>query len=84
MRNILVVALAAAVLGACASASEGQRQAAILQCQAVGITQSDPYFDTCTRAYTLQANQDALEITYHRALNPTYDKRGLAHQWYGF
>jgi copper homeostasis protein CutC len=82
MRNILIVALAAAGLCACASGS--QREAAILQCQAVGISQSDPQFDLCTRAYTLQANQDNLEVTYHRALNPTYDKRGLAHQWYGY
>ena len=82
MRNILTLALAAAALAACASAS--QREIAVLQCQAVGISQSDPQFELCARAYTLQANQDALEVTYHRALNPTYEKRGLAHQWHGF
>ena len=83
MRNILVVALAAAA-GLCACASDSQRQAAVLQCQAVGVSLGDPYFDTCTRAYTLQANQDNLDVSYHRALNPTYDKRGLAHQWHGY
>jgi hypothetical protein len=82
MRNLLLVAIASAGLVACAAAS--QREAAILQCQAVGISLSDPQFDLCTRAYTLQANQDALEVTYHRALNPTYEKRGLGHQWHGF
>ena len=84
MRSILVVALAATALGACASVSESHRQAAILQCQSVGVTQSDPEFDLCTRSYVLQANQDNLEVSYHRALNPTYEKRGLAHQWHGY
>jgi hypothetical protein len=81
MRHILVVALA---LGVCACASEGQRQAAMLQCQAVGVSQSDPYFDTCTRAYTLQANQDNLDISYHRALNPTYENPRISHAWHGY
>jgi len=80
MRNILIVALTAG-LGACAT--EGQREAAVLQCEAVGVTQSDPYFDTCTRSYALQANQDNLDVSYHRALNPTYDRR-MAHTWHGF
>ena len=81
MRNILIVALAAA--GLCACSTDSQREAAALQCQAVGITQTDPQFDLCTRSYTLQANQDSLEVSYHRALNPTYEKR-LAHGWHGF
>ena len=82
MRSILAVAVAAAALTACAS--DSTRQAAVLQCESVGITRTDPQFDLCTRSYTLQANQDNLEVSYHRALNPTYDKRGLAHQWYGY
>jgi hypothetical protein len=83
MRQLLAVALAAAGLCACASA-DSTRQAAVRQCESVGITRNDPQFDLCTRSYTLQANQDNLEVSYHRALNPTYDKRGLAHQWYGY
>jgi hypothetical protein len=82
MRHVVVVALAAAALAACAT--EGMRQAAIRQCESVGITRSDPQFDLCTRSYALQANQDNLEVTYHRALNPTYVDRRLAHQWYGY
>jgi hypothetical protein len=58
-----VVFLACAVIGLCGCASEAQRQAAIVQCQEVGISQKDPQFDTCTRAYTLQGRQDALETT---------------------
>jgi copper homeostasis protein CutC len=81
MRSILVIALAAA--GLCACATEGQREAASLQCQAVGITQKDPQFDLCMRSYTLQSNQDSLEVSYHRALNPTYDRR-MAHTWHGY
>jgi hypothetical protein len=82
MKHVLIIALAAAALGACAS--ESQRLAAVRTCESVGVTQSDPYFETCIQANRLQSNQANLEITYHRALNPTYDKRGLAHQWHGF
>ena len=82
MRQFLVVALFAAGLCACAS-SEATRQAAVRQCESVGVTRNDPQFDLCTRSYTLQTNQDNLEDSYRRALNPTYDRR-LAHQWYGY
>jgi hypothetical protein len=82
MRHILVVAIAAAALTACAT--EGMREAAVRQCESVGITQNDPQFELCTRSYTLQANQGNLEVTYHRALNPTYDSSKIAHQWYGY
>ncbi len=82
MRHILAVALAAAALTACAT--ESMREAAVRQCESVGITQKDPQFDLCTRSYSLQSNQDNLETSYHRALNATYDKRGLAHQWHGY
>lgn len=82
MRHILALALAGAALTACAT--DGARQAAVLQCESVGITRNDPQFDLCTRSYTLQANQDNLEVSYHRALNPTYEKRNLAHQWHGY
>ena len=81
MRNILIVALAAT--GLCACAIDNQMQAAALQCQSVGISQGDPQYDLCMRSYTLQSNQDTLEVTYHRALNPTYDRR-MAHTWHGY
>jgi hypothetical protein len=82
MRHALAVAFAAAALAACAT--DGPRQAAVVQCESVGITRNDPQFDLCTRSYTLQANQDNLEVSYHRALNPTYERRGVAHQWHGY
>ena len=82
MRNILVVALAAMALGACAS--EGQMRAAMLQCESVGVTRSDPYFDTCIQANRLQANQDNLEASYRRALNPTYENPRIRHTWHGY
>jgi hypothetical protein len=82
MRTIIVVVLAAA--GLCACASNSQREVAIRQCQAVGITQNDPQFDLCTRAYTLQANQDTLEASYYQALNPTYEDRRISHAWHGY
>jgi hypothetical protein len=82
MKQILILALVGAALGACAS--ESVRLAAVRSCEEAGVTQSDPYFDTCLQANRLQANQTALDSAYRRALNPTYDKRGLAHQWHGF
>jgi hypothetical protein len=82
MRTMLAIALAGTALSGCAST--GQKEAAILQCQAVGITQTDPQFDVCTRAYALQANQDSLEVSYHRALNHTYDSRRIGHAWHGY
>lgn len=82
MKQILAIALVAAAVGACAT--ESQRLAAVRTCESVGVTQSDPYFETCIRANRLQSNQASLEVTYHRALNPTYEKRGVAHQWHGY
>ena len=82
MRTIVILALASVALAACVSTS--QREAAALQCQAVGVSATDPYFETCTRAYALQANQDTLEVTYHRALNPTYENPRISHAWHGY
>jgi len=82
MRKTLLLTLALAGLCGCA-ANDSQRLAAAAQCQAVGITERDPQYDTCMHAYTLQANQDSLETTYHRAANAFPDKK-LPHQWYGF
>ena len=82
MRTILIVTIGALALCGCATPS--QREAAIRQCQAVGISTSDPQFELCTRAYALQANQDALEVTYRRALNPTYENPRIGHAWHGF
>jgi hypothetical protein len=82
VKHVLVIALAATALGACVS--EGVMLAAVRSCEEAGVTRSDPYFDTCLQANRLQANQTALDSAYRRALNPTYDKRGLAHQWHGF
>jgi hypothetical protein len=80
---MLVIALVAAAAGG-GCATESQRLAAIRSCESVGVTQSDPYFETCTQAYRLEANQANLDTAFHRALNPTYEKRGLRHQWHGF
>ena len=81
MRKLVFIGLTALGMSGCAD--DSQRQTAILQCQQVGITQKDPQFDVCTRAYSLQAKQDSLETAYDRALNATYDRK-LPHQWYGF
>ena len=81
MRHALVLTIA--VIGLCGCAGDSERLAADAQCQAVGISQRDPQYDTCMHAYTLQARQDSLETTYHRAANAVPDRK-LPHQWYGF
>ena len=84
MRTIVIFAIAVGTGVLCACTSDGQREAAIQQCHTVGVSQSDPQFDLCTRSYSLQANQDNLEVSYRRALNPTYDNSKIGHQWYGY
>jgi hypothetical protein len=42
-----------------------ERQAAVQQCQAVGITAGDPEFVVCTRAIIQQHREDLLQRNYH-------------------
>jgi hypothetical protein len=62
------VSAAALALGACAGHESLQRQAA-LNCQAVGISEKDPQFGTCTQAYSRARIEERLEQSYIDALN---------------
>ena len=75
-----ILTLAFAVIGLSACAEDMQRQAAILHCEQVGITQRDPQFETCTYAYGLQAKEDALSAAYDGALNASSPPDRLAHR----
>jgi len=75
MRTFLVLMVAAIGMCACAGDEQAQRQAAVTRCEAVGITQKDPQFETCTYAYGLQAKQDALETAFEKQSNPFPDPR---------
>jgi hypothetical protein len=83
MRDIVIVAAAALALSACATQESVQRQAA-LNCQAVGISEADPQFGTCTRAYSRAYVEDRLEHSYHDALNATPEDPRIRHQWHGY
>jgi hypothetical protein len=78
MRNIVIAAFAVIGLWGCATPESVHRQAAN-NCQAVGITQKDPQFQTCTQAYTRQHLENRLEQSYHDALNAVPDDRRIRH-----
>ena len=68
MRNIFIVALAGLALCGCATDPSIYRQAS-LNCQAVGISETDPQFATCTYAYTRTHLENRLENSYRDALD---------------
>ena len=66
MRTGLVVVLAGVALCACATDERVIREARA-NCQAVGITESDPQFAVCTQAMSRQHLEDRIHDTYHGA-----------------
>jgi hypothetical protein len=80
MGRLVLAGFAALALGSCASTEAVQRQAA-LNCQAVGITERDPQFSTCTQAFRRTYLEDRLDQTYHDAANPTPTDRRIPHDW---
>ena len=65
MRAVAIM-LWAAALTACA-VDPSVRQQARLDCQSVGISQSDPYYAACEQAYTSQRLETRLERAYRDA-----------------
>ena len=63
MRGLVIIALSALALCACAT-DQNVRQQAALNCQAVGINEKDPQFETCTRAITQQYRENRIAQTY--------------------
>ncbi|MSP94939.1 MAG: hypothetical protein EXR00_06665 [Alphaproteobacteria bacterium] len=68
MWKMIVLALAATALAACASGRD--LEVASLRCQEVGITPSSVEYGLCTRAYMRQAHERALEGNYDVAIDP--------------
>jgi hypothetical protein len=71
-----------AAIGVCGCAADQAllRQAAINQCQAVGINENDPQFATCLQALTLTQREDQLRWAYYSMLNLTPSDRMTRHQ----
>lgn len=70
MQKLVVLALAAIALAACASATNRDIQVASLRCQEVGITPSSVEYGLCTRAYMRQAHEATLQEDYDVLLDP--------------
>jgi hypothetical protein len=77
----LVLASAFFALSGCATDPSVYRQAN-LDCQAVGITEKDPQFATCSEAYSRQRLENRLERSYRDALRrvPDEAERRIPHQ----
>ncbi|HYK79896.1 MAG TPA: hypothetical protein VEU95_09705 [Micropepsaceae bacterium] len=67
MRNIFILTLTGLALCGCATDPSVYRQAS-LNCQAVGISESDPQFATCAAVYSRRHLEDRLTARYHDAL----------------
>jgi uncharacterized lipoprotein NlpE involved in copper resistance len=68
MAKFMILGFALLALVGCATAESVQRQA-IANCQAVGISESDPQFATCTYAYARTHLERGLENAYRDALD---------------
>lgn len=77
-RNSVIAGIALLALCGCATPQSVQRQA-IANCQAVGISESDPEFANCTYAYTRAHLENRLETSYHDALDATPPNRVRRH-----
>jgi uncharacterized protein YcfL len=80
MRKTMILGFALLALAGCATPESVQRLAAA-NCQAVGISQSDPQFTTCTHAYTRAHLENRLEDSYHDALNAAPEDSRIRHGW---
>ncbi len=80
MVKTMIAGFALLALCGCATPESVQRQAAA-NCQAVGISPSDPQFATCAHAYTRAHLEDRLENSYHDALNAAPEDSRIRHGW---
>ena len=77
-RNSIIAGIALLALCGCATPQSVQRQA-IANCQAVGISESDPQFVNCTYAYTRAHLENRLETSYRDALDASPPNRQRRH-----
>ena len=74
MGKIIIVAFAALALCGCAT-SEQTRQVALANCQAVGISEKDPQFETCMKSFSYQHIEAELNENYHETLRAVRDPK---------
>ena len=74
MGRIIIVASAFLALCGCATSANTQH-VALANCQAVGITQKDPQFDTCMKSFSYQHIEAALSENYHNSIRAVPDKK---------
>ena len=78
MHKPMIAGFALLALCGCATPESLQRQA-IANCQAVGISASDPQFATCTYAYARTQLEKRLENSYRDALDAAPPNRQRHH-----
>jgi len=64
MKRIVIFAVAAIALSACANPEMAQY--ASNQCQAVGVTEKDPNYAACTKAMLMLKREDQLRWAYQK------------------
>ncbi len=81
MGKVIIVMFSGLALYGCATDPSVYRQAS-LACQAVGISETEPQFATCSQVYARQHLEDRLTDSYHDALAtvPFDAERHLPHQ----
>jgi hypothetical protein len=78
MRNMIIMACIGLGVSACAGDSTRVKRLAVANCNAVGITEKDPQFPACRKAYGQQYIEDRLTHDYHDARSAFRDPK-LAH-----
>jgi uncharacterized protein YecT (DUF1311 family) len=74
MGRIIIVGSALLALCGCAT-SENTRHVAFANCQAVGISQKDPQFDTCMKSFSYQHIEAELNENYHENIRAVPDRK---------
>lgn len=75
MRNFIIAASLGLMVCGCAADNTRVERLAAANCQAVGITEKDPQFATCTKAYGRQYIEDRLTHDYHDARSAFRDPK---------
>ena len=67
MGKVIIVASVALALCGCAT-SDQTRQVALANCQAVGISEQDPQFETCMKSFSYQHIEAELNENYRETI----------------
>ena len=78
MRTMIIMACVGMALSACAGDNNRLERIAVTNCNSVGITEKDPQYAACRKAYSQQYIEDRLTHDYHDARSAFRDPK-LAH-----